>query len=79
VLTGNGGADVFQFGARHGDDMVTDFQTGRDTVEILNGADEFEDLALSRSDDGALIAFGAATVLLNGVSVDDLTASHFIF
>lgn len=79
ALTGNGGADVFQFGARHGDDRVTDFQLGRDRVEILNGANEFEDLALSRSDDGALIAFGAATVLLNGVSVDDLTASHFIF
>ena len=79
VLTGNGGADVFQFGARHGDDVVTDFQLSRDRIEILSGADEFAKLTLSQSSDGAVVVFGAASVLLSGVSDDDLTASHFIF
>ncbi len=79
VLTGNGGADVFQFGARHGDDVVTDFQLNRDRIEILSGADEFAKLSLSQTSDGAVVAFGAASVLLSGVSDDDLTASHFIF
>lgn len=79
ILTGNGGADVFQFGARHGDDVVTDFQLTHDRIDILNGAEEFEDLSLSQSDDGVVVTFGAATILLSGVTEDDLSASHFIF
>lgn len=79
VLTGNGGADVFQFGAQHGDDVVTDFQLIRDRIEILNGANTFEDLSLSQSDEGALIAFGASTIVLANVSEDDLSTSHFVF
>lgn len=79
VLTGNGGADVFQFGSGHGDNVVRDFQLNRDKVEILSGAGDFEDLTLSQTGDGALVEFGAASVLLAGVSGDDLSASHFIF
>ena len=79
VLTGNGGADLFQFGARHGDDVVADFQLNRDRIEILSGAADFEALSLSQTDEGVLIAFGAASVLLLGVAGDDLSASHFIF
>lgn len=79
VLTGNGGADLFQFAGRHGNDVITDFQLNRDMIEILNGADQFEDLSLSRSEDGVLIAFGAASVLLVGVAEDELTAGHFVF
>lgn len=79
VLTGYGGADLFQFAGRHGNDVITDFQLNRDMIEILNGADQFEDLSLSGSEDGVLIVFGAASVLLVGVAEDELTAGHFVF
>ena len=79
VLTGNGGADIFQFAPGHGSDVVTDFSLTRDRIDILRGADDFADLTLSQAEGGALIAFGAATVLLVGVDETDLSAAHFLF
>ena len=79
ALTGNGGADVFQFAGGHGSNTITDFGRGGDRIEILRGADEFADLSLSQTGDGVVVAFGAASILLTGVSEDELSASDFIF
>lgn len=46
-LTGGGGADVFQFRSGDGFDRITDFQQGRDKIEIVRGAEDFGDLSIS--------------------------------
>lgn len=71
ILTGGTGADsfVFQRGRIEGDDIITDFETGVDTIyiEIARGYN-IEDVV-----SGALITInGLSTVLLEGVYEADL-------
>ncbi len=37
TLTGGGGSDIFVFAAGDGDDTITDFEVGIDTLELLDG------------------------------------------
>ncbi|MEM6634452.1 MAG: calcium-binding protein [Pseudomonadota bacterium] len=87
MLSGNAGADVFVFADKFGDDVVRDFQVGQPGEKIhlagVDGIDNFADLKqyhLSDSKGDALIEddFGNS-ILLEGVSVDQLSAGDFIF
>lgn len=78
-LTGGGGRDVFQFRTGDGFDRITDFQQGRDKIEIIRGAEDFSDLNISQSDDNVLIAFANVRILIEDEDGDAFDASDFIF
>lgn len=78
-LTGGGGRDVFQFRIGDGFDRITDFQQGRDRIEIIRGAEEFDDLAISQSDDDVLIAFANVRILVENADDGAFNAADFIF
>ena len=67
ALTGGHGRDQFVFGRKSGHDVVTDFEPGRDLLEFV-GASRPGDLAFRETDDGTLIAFRGATVLVEGLA-----------
>ena len=77
TLTGGLGADSFVFAPGSGNDTLTDFQDGLDRL-VLDGA-AFSDLAIEDATDGALVSFAGGTVLLMGVSADELGADDFLF
>ena len=87
-MTGDGGTDVFIFKVGYGHDVVMDFTSGDDVID-LKGTDitSWDDFRLNHlSDDdasgNALITYGTNdedSVLLFKVSSDTLTADDFLF
>ncbi|MEZ5841816.1 MAG: calcium-binding protein [Hyphomicrobiales bacterium] len=86
-LTGRGGSDGFGFfaggyGGTIGNDVITDFVSGTDSITIggFDGIFSFDDLLLSDDLDGnAVIDLGGGrgTITLLGVSSTDLSADDF--
>jgi Ca2+-binding RTX toxin-like protein len=83
-LTGGGGNDVFVFAHGGGDDVVHDFQSGRDRIDVSAfGFESFRDLKAlidAHGPGGTMIDLApGASVLLEGVAADDLRAADFLF
>jgi Ca2+-binding RTX toxin-like protein len=94
IFTGGTGSDVFVLGGGSGTDRITDFDKNADSIEILKNINDTSiteaSSALSRvtdTSDGALINLGYTgtgsdqilhSILLEGISKEDLTASNFI-
>ncbi|MEQ9638721.1 MAG: hypothetical protein RIM84_01755 [Alphaproteobacteria bacterium] len=82
--TGGDGADVFQFAAMQGSDIITDFSDGEDLMSFV-GTTSIDDLAIVDSDDGAQIQLASdgdsptLRVTLTNITADQLTADDFIF
>ena len=84
TLTGAAGADTFLFGLDDGNDVVTDFSNGEDLIDLTQfpTVSSFSDLTITSDANGVTIdltAYGGGTILLQGMSIDDLDASDFIF
>jgi len=86
MLTGGADADRFVFDLDNGDDVVTDFEAGLDTLDLRNlGPLDPADagLAASETADGVLIdlaVLGASgTVLLEGVARSELDLGDVLF
>jgi len=89
VLAGNGGADLFAFGAGSGADTVADFDgTAGDRLQILsnangNGIGSFPELASAISEDAggnAMIDLGSGnSITLVGVRSAELSETDFLF
>lgn len=80
TLTGGWGNDVFVFRALDkGDDVITDFEDGRDLIEISGLS--YADLVFTGVAGGALITSEAMAgqILLEGVDIATLDAADFIF
>ena len=82
-LTGRDGVDTFTFGRGSGNDVVTGFTNGEDLIDLsafrLSG---FSNLTITSDTNGVTIdltAHGGGTILLQGVDINDLDASDFIF
>jgi len=78
LLTGGIGADVFAFGTANGNDTVTDFTPGEDSLLVTSaGFADFDAFLAAASDgpDGVTIAFAETTILLQGLSLSDLSAA----
>lgn len=77
VLTGNGGADTFEFGTsgNFGDDTVTDFTDGTDLLDI-----DFNSVTVASANGGAdtLITHANGTITLTGVDFNDIDATDFV-
>ncbi|MCL5775929.1 tandem-95 repeat protein [Limibaculum sp. FT325] len=67
-LTGNGGADTFQFAANWGDDVIADFTRGEDLLDFSLAGLGFGDLTITSSGGDTILSHGADSVVLEGVS-----------
>ncbi len=84
TLTGGDNSDTFVFGKNHGDDTITDFTNGEDLIDLTQfpTISSFSDLTVTSNDDGVTIdlsAHGGGTILLQGININDLDASDFVF
>ena len=87
VYTGGAGADTFIFsrlGSGTGNDTITDFTAGEDTIDLRGfpGVSGFDDLTLTQDGDDVVIdlsAHGGGTICLESVSLDGITGESFIF
>tara|TARA_B100002003_G_scaffold212779_1_gene210101 strand:- start:733 stop:1479 length:747 start_codon:yes stop_codon:yes gene_type:complete len=81
ALRGGQGEDVFVFWKGGGDDVIRDFQDGRDQIRIASrGTLDFDDLEIRGLGDHAQVTIdGAATILLRHVSPAELTEDDFLF
>ena len=82
TLTGGAGADTFVFGRDHGDDVITDFTSGEDRIDLSAFAvRSLSDLTITTDESGLTIdltAHGGGTIRLDGVGLDDLEDSDFV-
>ncbi len=78
VLNGGGGADEFRFTRSSGDDTVQGFQDGSDLL-FFRGAGSFAAFTVDDTANGALISFGRASVLLQGVDANQIDENDFLF
>ena len=83
-LTGGQGADVFVFLNERGMDVITDFETGADRINLAKrsfGARElqFSDLELIQDGDDAIVKDRGLEIRLVGVNIADLGEGDFIF
>ncbi|OED47237.1 hypothetical protein AB838_16590 [Rhodobacteraceae bacterium (ex Bugula neritina AB1)] len=79
-LSGGSGADVFVFALSHGRDTIADFDPGSDRISLLRAsADGFQDLDISRLEDGTLIGTGSGWIVLEDVLPRHLGADDFLF
>jgi Ca2+-binding RTX toxin-like protein len=83
VLFGEGGADIFVFDVGTGGDVIGDFQSGLDRIDLRAfGFTSFAQLAANFSQvggDGAINLGGGDFIVLHSVTMSALTASDFIF
>ena len=83
-LSGGPGADVFVFAHGNGHDVVTDFRTDEDRIDLslLAGIDSMDDLNLQQQGDDLIIdllAHGGGDITLHDVDQADLNDTHFFF
>lgn len=83
-LTGGSGADTFVFQPDHGNDTITDFTDGEDTIDLSAFTDigGFGDLSIVQQGDHVQIdlsAHGGGTITLTGFNLEDLDAADFTF
>ena len=81
TLTGGAGNDTFYFAGPWGNDTITDFAHGQDVLDMtgVSGLTSMSQLGISSTAQGASIAYGADSILLQGVTASSLTASDFHF
>ena len=83
-LKGNTGEDTFVYASGDGNDVITDFTDGEDTIDLaaITGITSFSDLTITQDGDDAVIdlsAHGGGKIQLEDVSTADLDADDFIF
>ena len=78
IYTGGADADIFQFDVDDGNNIITDFENGTDSVKI-EGNLSFSDVSIQQNGSDALVSFGATNVTLLNTLVGDLDASDFQF
>ena len=83
-LDGGSGADVFVFAHGHGNDVIYDFTSGSDRIDLTAFSEfrDFEDLTITSDDSGVTIdltTYGGGTILLDGLTMSQLNAQDFVF
>ncbi len=79
TLKGGGGADVFQFRASDRADTILDYRQGQDRIEIISGANAFDDLTIMQDGADVLIGFGAGQVRVITDNAGAFDEGDFIF
>ena len=82
TLTGGEGDDTFVFAAGHGDDTITDFTDGEDTIDLssFTGITAFSDLTVVQNGSNTVITVpGGGTITLQDFTSTDLEETDFTF
>ena len=82
TLTGGEGADTFVFASGHGNDTITDFADGEDTIDLsaFKAITGFDDLTVAQNGADTVITVpGGGTITLQGFASADLDAADFTF
>jgi Ca2+-binding RTX toxin-like protein len=78
---GTAGADTFVFDGLVGQDVIGDFHHGEDKIELIGLFSSFSQLQanfVQSGSDGAINLGGGNFIVLQGVTMNTLTASDFI-
>ena len=79
-LTGGTDSDRFVFSRRGGNDTITDFQSSEDELLFKNiGQNDLGDLEITQQGDDVLIDYHQGTVLLLGVTLDEVFGANILF
>lgn len=88
-LTGGDGLDIFVFSRVAGDDVIEDFENGRDRIDLSAYGLKSEDATIildAATDAGAGRVFldldmlgGSGSILVKGLELDELTRGDFVF
>lgn len=82
-LTGGAGDDTFVFAGGHGDDSITDWTKGANTIDLSAlGVTAYTDLELEQAGDDVVIDLsdhGGGFITLVRTELDDISADSFIF
>lgn len=79
TLLGGRGADLFVFFKGSGKDVIGDFQQGKDRIQIVTGADSFEDLSIRQRGDDVQISFAKVAVTVRDALTTDFGSEDFLF
>jgi serralysin len=86
TLTGGGGADTFHFGNHWGSDKITDFEVGKDVIDLrdVTGLNMLSQLNPTDTAQGLLLTFDTgSSITLNGIQksqlVPSVVSSMFLF
>ncbi|MEM8730969.1 MAG: LamG-like jellyroll fold domain-containing protein [Pseudomonadota bacterium] len=82
TLTGDSGTDRFVFEDDWGADVITDFANdGLEKIDLsgVRGASAISALTITDSTEGAVISFLDNSILLSGLTADDLDRDDFVF
>lgn len=80
LLTGGSGKDVFLFHKNHGSDTITDFEIGRDIIQIGRGASQLSQLEFAKQGANVLVSFENVEILVKSVGLPELRdADNFEF
>lgn len=82
TLTGGKGRDVFVFGSANEESTITDFEAGRDKIEVdaaASGVSDFADLRDLQFGTTLVLRFDNGTLLLEDTTLADLDAGDFLF
>ena len=79
LLAGGAGADVFVFGLESGRDIIRDFQSGLDDIDLSGRGVEFDDLTIIDHGPNAWISHEGLTIVLRMTDADSLSAEDFLF
>ncbi|MCB1367408.1 MAG: hypothetical protein KDK00_06585 [Rhodobacteraceae bacterium] len=78
-LSGGAHADRFIFNGKAGRDIIRDFEDGIDLMVIRGGDLAFDALTIRDANAGAIVEFADTTIVLRGLTADQLSADDFLF
>lgn len=79
VLSGDAGQDVFGFAHNQGHDVITDFESGTDLLQLFGASNSFDGLTVTQDTFGnAVLELGSGQLTLLEVSAAALSA-EFVF
>lgn len=79
TLTGEAGNDIFVFQSDHGDDLITDFTLGQDSIHIDIAGLSYGDLHIRSTGPDTTIDTGSGSIKVQSLLPWDLSADDFLF
>lgn len=79
TLTGGEGADIFYYNGAAGDDTITDFEIGTDTIDLSRSGFEYSELSITQDGEDTVITHPSmeGSITLQGITATDLSESDF--
>ena len=78
LLVGGSGADRFRFDTISDDDVIRDFESDLDVIEILHTGLSLADVSLVQDGEDVLIEYGEQTIRVEKTAIEDLDGSILV-